>query len=344
VTICRLDPLKDARWRDLIEQSQGSSLFHSPEWLNALQRTYGYEPIVFTDAAPQQPLRNGLVCCRVDSWMTGRRIVSLPFSDHCEPLAESSDDLAALVGSVEALVGSECRYAELRPVNSMVGADHFDVVSEFWLHRLDLRSDLETVFARFHRNHTRGAIRRAERRGVACEAGRSAELLEDFYRLHGITRRRHGAPIQPFLWFRQLAACFGNNLTIYVARQQGRAVAAILTLQRNKTLVYKYGGSNPLYKSSGGMPLLFWRAIQDAHARGLDELDLGRSDVANAGLVAFKDHLGARRTPLRYYRCGSPVSAGAARKLSLRLARRVSPFLPPALHVSVSGRLYRHLA
>jgi CelD/BcsL family acetyltransferase involved in cellulose biosynthesis len=344
VTIYSLNPIQDPRWNELIERSAASSLFHSPRWLNALQRTYGYEPLAFTDALPGKALRNGLVCCRVSSWMTGRRIVSLPFSDHCEPLTESPEALSALLESVKTLRGAACRYIELRPRDMALADTGFDVAAGFWLHALDLRGDLAGIFGRFHESHTRRAIRRAEQRGVTCEVGRSHDLLRDFYTLHVLTRRRHGAPIQPLLWFRQLAACFGDDLTIYVARRAGQILAAILTLRHKNTLVYKYGGSDRLYKSHGGMPLLFWRAIQDAHAGGLEELDLGRSDVENTGLVAFKDHLGARRTPLRYYRIGSGVNGVAAQRLATRLARLVCSFTPSVVQVSLSGRLYRHLA
>ena len=92
------------------------------------------------------------------------------------------------------------------------------------------------------------------------------------------------------------------------------------------------------------MPLLFWRAIQDAHAGGLEVLDLGRSNLENAGLVAFKDHLGARRTALRYYRSGRSASAAPALRLASQLVRRLCTFVPSPVLVGVSGRLYRHLA
>jgi CelD/BcsL family acetyltransferase involved in cellulose biosynthesis len=344
VTIYSLDPIQDPRWNELVERSAASSLFHSPKWLYALQRTYGYEPLAFTDAPPGHALRNGLLCCRVTSWMTGRRIVSLPFSDHCEPLAESPEALPALLGSVKALKGSECRYIELRPRDMVLADSGFDVAAAFWLHVLDTRGDLAGIFGRFHESHTRRAIRRAERRGVTCDVGRSQELLRDFYTLHVMTRRRHGAPIQPLLWFRQLAQCFGDDLTIYVARRDEQILAAILTLRHKNTLVYKYGGSDRLYKSDGAMPLLFWRAIQDAHAAGVEELDLGRSDVENRGLVAFKDHFGARRTRLCYYRCGSHANGVAAWRMGTRLAKLAYSVTPSVLQVSLSGRLYRHLA
>ena len=41
-----LDPLADARWDDLLERHPRASVFHSRGWLEALKRTYGYEPIV----------------------------------------------------------------------------------------------------------------------------------------------------------------------------------------------------------------------------------------------------------------------------------------------------------
>src|SRR5271157_227408 len=40
------------------------------------------------------------------------------------------------------------------------------------------------------------------------------------------------------------------------------------------------------------MPLLFWKAIQEGKERGAREFDLGRSEIDNPGLVAFKNHLG----------------------------------------------------
>jgi CelD/BcsL family acetyltransferase involved in cellulose biosynthesis len=343
VTIYHLDPIQDPRWKDLADRSRTSTLFHSPNWLKALQLTYGYEAVAVTDAAPGEPLRNGVVYCPVKSWITGRRIVSLPFSDHCDPLTERGEAVPAILEFVKALVGSGFRYAELRPREAMMLAG-FDVAAEFWLHRLDLSGGLSNVLARFHQSHMRRAIRKAERRGVQCEAGRSPELLRAFYTLHVMTRRRYGAPIQPLSWFRQLTASFGDALTIHLARHEGQPLAAILTIQWKDTLVYKYGGSDHRRWSQGAMPLLFWRVIQDAHAAGLAEIDLGRSDTESAGLVAFKDHLGARRTRLRYYRYGVGANTFAERKFVTEVAKRVSSVVPSALHASVSGRLYRHLA
>src|SRR5271165_3889126 len=100
VPIYDLDPLQDPRWEDFLERHPQASVFHTMGWLEALRRTYGYEPCVVTTAAPGEDLRNGIVFCRVKSWLTGNRAVSLPFTDHCQPLVGSAENLAALVGAL----------------------------------------------------------------------------------------------------------------------------------------------------------------------------------------------------------------------------------------------------
>src|SRR5271166_5866777 len=81
----RFDPLTDPRWDSFLQKHPRASLFHSLPWLRALNLTYGYPVNGYTTSLPDSRLENALVACRVESWLTGRRLVSLPFSDHCEP-------------------------------------------------------------------------------------------------------------------------------------------------------------------------------------------------------------------------------------------------------------------
>src|SRR6266446_9650165 len=103
----QVDPTRDVRWAELVERHPRASVFHTPAWLEALRRTYGYEPVAYTTTPPGIELTNGVVLCRVSSRITGRRMVSLPFSDHCEPLVERPQDLKALLHSLESDCVSE---------------------------------------------------------------------------------------------------------------------------------------------------------------------------------------------------------------------------------------------
>ena len=342
-----LDPLIDPRWDDLLARHPRASVFHTRGWLDALKRTYGYEPTVVTTTA-EGSLENGLALCRVRTWAS-RRLVSLPFSDHCDPLVDRREDLSPLLAHlVDELGKGRWRSLELRPRPEVwhAGAERPFGVAEsasYCLHTLDLSRPAEQVFKGFHASSTQRAIRRAEREGLTYEDGRSEELLSSFYRLLRLTRRRHGLPPQPLAWFRNLVACVGDRLTIHVASKDGLAVAGIVTLSFKKTMVYKYGGSDAGYHALGGMPFLFWRAIQDAQEHGIEALDLGRSDLDQPGLIAFKGHLGASQTPLTYYtwperRAAAPHSGALA-----RLFRKLVPVLPDTVLDWTGRLLYRHL-
>lgn len=61
MTIYEIDPLEDPRWERLSLQHPSSSAFHTPAWLKALQRTYGYEPVALTTSSPGTELTSGIV-------------------------------------------------------------------------------------------------------------------------------------------------------------------------------------------------------------------------------------------------------------------------------------------
>jgi CelD/BcsL family acetyltransferase involved in cellulose biosynthesis len=346
----QIQPLEDPRWGEFLERHPRSSVFHTVPWLEALRGTYGYQPTVITTSPPGLALQDGLVCCRVDSWLTGHRLVSLPFSDHCEPLVDDASDLGAFLCALEQELRREkLRYIELRPVGALDGTpSRFHPNQVYCLHHIDLTPDLDTLFGNCHKDSTQRKIRRAEREGLIYEEGRSELLLDAFYRLLVLTRRRHQVPPQPKRWFKNLIGCFGESLKIRVAFKDQQPVAAILTLRHKDTLVYKYGCSDAQFNNVGGMHLLFWRSIQEAKGAGVRIFDLGRSDCDNAGLITFKDRWGSIRSELTYSRCSASLDSQEMLKNKYtdwreRIAKSVFAHLPDRVLCSVGDLLYKHV-
>ncbi len=340
-----IDPLQDPRWDALLERSERASIFHTRGWLEALRRTYGYQPAAFTTSASGEKLENAVVFCQVKSWLTGCRMVSLPFSDHCQPLVQDERDLVAIVSFLaERLTREKWKHIELRPAEAPVpGVAALAKGEGFSLHRLDLRPDLETIFRNFHRNHIQRKLLRAEREKLDYRESRSEALLDAFYRLQLMTRRRHRLPPQPRAWFKNLIECMGERLKIRVVSKDGRPVASILTLSYKGTMVYKYGCSDARYHNLGGMPLLFWKTIQDAKAAVAAELDLGRSETDNEGLTSFKEHLGAVGSKLTYLRYPAPEPEAGLAAWKIRLLQNTFSRLPDSLQVMAGKALYRHV-
>jgi CelD/BcsL family acetyltransferase involved in cellulose biosynthesis len=340
-----IDPLSDSRWDDLVASHPRASVFHHPGWLKALASTYGYQPMVLTSAAAGKRLSDGIAFCQIKSWITGTRLVSLPFADHCEPLLNETDDSFDLTGWMRAEYSPRhWKYIELRPLSWRADSNSPLMESRsYWFHMLDLTSSLSDIFRHLDKNSIQRRIRHAEREQLSYETGCSEQIADDFYRLLLITRRRHQLFPQPRAWFRNLIACMGKNLQIRLARKDGVPIAAILTLRHRSIVVYKYGCSDAKFHHLGAMPFLFWRLIEESKATGTEQIDFGRTNLDNDGLAAFKDRLGTTRSRVTYFRYPDSAKEKGVMAADLPAVRRVLAALPDAVLTWAGGRLYPHI-
>lgn len=343
----QIDPVNDPRWENLVRRHPKASIFHTVNWLRSLHDTYGYEPVVYTTSQSATELQNGIVFCRVASWMTGRRLVSLPFSDHCEPLCSSSEETRSLLAGLKNVCDEQhLRYLEVRPVcetPSREGGHGFKPSAKYVLHTVDLRSGIDQLFRSFDKDCVQRRIHRAERAGMSEKVGRSEELLKSFYAMFVATRGRHHVPPIPYLWFKNLTRLLGDSMQVRLAYRNGEPISAILTLHFRGTVYYKYGCSDTRHKRFGATPWLLWRAIEEARSQDAINFDLGRSEASNAGLLAFKNHWASQSAPLVYWKFPEESFIDSVDGWKLNLAKRVFSCMPNPL-LRLTGRLiYRHI-
>jgi len=339
-----LDPLQDARWPELLAKHPDASVFHSTAWLAALRDTYGYRCKVFTASGPGEELTNAAVFCTVKSWLTGWRLVSLPFADHCQPLLSAPGDLATLMTGISERFGAaRWKYIEMRPLQIADAPDGFNATASYCFHSLNLDLEANELYRRFHKSCIQRKIQKAEKENLTLEQGRSKSLIEKMYALLLLTRRRHQLPPQPMSWFQSLARHFGEDLTIWIVSKESRPVAGMLTLAGRTSVVYKYGCSDAERHNLGGMPFLFWHAIQYAKLRGAKSFDFGRSDLDNPGLMTFKDHWGSQRSELVYYRRAKATQEQTGNSFGARLARKTLASLPDYCLTATGRLIYRHI-
>jgi hypothetical protein len=344
----QIDPAQDQRWAELVERHPRASVFHTVGWLQALRRTYGYEPIAFTTSPPNDKLKSGLVFCCINSLLTGRRLVSLPFSDHCDSLCDSPEDSNFLIRYLQtALDRQSWRYLELRSVDGDIGcaidANSFLPAGMYYLHVVDLRPTLDEIFRSTDKDSVQRRIQRAERAGLVEKCGSSKELLKDFYSLFVATRSRHHLPPMPYAWFRNLNQCLGEALKIRIAYKGETPISAILTLQFKNTILYKYGCSLARFNRFGAIPWLLWRAIIAAKSDGATRFDLGRTAEDDAGLLQFKNHWTRQSKRFVYWAFPYTPSLTSPQGWKLKMAKRAFSIMPRAL-LTLTGRLlYRHI-
>src|SRR5690242_6438169 len=223
-----ISPLDDPRWSGFVDLHPKASIFHTREWMAALTKTYGYSSFAIARISQGREIGAAIPVCAVESWLTGKRLISLPFADHCEPLVGSSSEMLSLISALE-VIGREGKYnyVELRPLSDSFGAGNrsLDICesASYSHHVVDLRPNIQELFGHLHRSCVRRKIRRAEQR-LAYESGRSHDMVQRFYRLMVMTRRRHSLFPQPIVWFQNLVQEFGERLTVHLARKAGDTV------------------------------------------------------------------------------------------------------------------------
>lgn len=333
---------------EFLERHPRASIFHSPEWLEALRRTYGYEPVVFTSSRAGEQLQDGVVFCKLKSWLARSRLVSLPFSDHAEPLVSGQSNLTQLLDYLqEGTHQGQWSSVELRPLcalNSSLDWANFRNGQQFVLHSLDLQPSLDSLFRGLSKDCTRRKIRRAEREGLCYENGQSEAQLQKFFRLSVITRRRKSLPPPPFAWFRNVAECLGERARIQIATTPtGELAGTVFSLTYKDTTLFKYGASDARFHKLGTMPSLLWKAIEEAKHAGATRFDFGRSEMENVGLVRFKDHFGATRSVLTHKVFPAMSWTAGPSSWQMKFAKGVFSRLPENALILAGKILYRYI-
>jgi len=295
-----LDPL-DERWVSFVASQPQANIFHHPAWSNLLAECYSYRPFIAAWHDAGGAIRAGLPMMEIKSLLTGTRWVSLPFTDHCRPLCGDRPELLSCLTDrlVHLAQDTGTPRIEVRwrlPLHPAIQSS----CEHVW-HSVELSPDIESVSRRFHSAHQRN-LKVAARRGARIEWMETPEQLKAYYRLHVLTRRRQGTPTQPWRFFDSLGSGLleqglGFGLLAY---KDHECLAGAVFLRWQQTLTYKYGAS--CRESLGLRPnhLLFWTAIRWGCEHGCTVFDLGRTDVANTGLRAFKNRWGATEVPLTY--------------------------------------------
>jgi hypothetical protein len=238
----------------------------------------------------------------VASTSTGRRGVTLPFTDFCQPLAACENqaarnwELARSFGRQRGWKYFECRGQGAAPAGAHPALT-------FYGHELDLTLPEGKLFARFGAG-VRRAIRKAQAEQIEIETKTDFASVRAFYALHCQTRRGHGVPPQPMRFFANIHRhLIARGLGCVIqARCRDRVVASAIFLQFGRRAVYKFGASDRDFQPLRPNNLLFWEAIKWHVARGFASLHFGRTSQANEGLRRFKLGFGAREERLDTFR------------------------------------------
>ena len=296
-----LDPLRGLEWDRLVHEHGGGSVFHSSGWARVLSQTYGHQPLYLyfsRNAAPMAlvPLMG------VQSFVTGRRGVCLPFSDFCDPLYfEGCAPGDIVAGLSEIALERKWKHFEVRARSS--AAFTGPASTEYWGHHLNLQRECADLWRGFS-SSVRRALRKAEKSHLQLEVTQTWASVTEFYRLHTQTRRQNRLPPQPLSFFQAIFnEIVRRDLGFVVqASLSGRPIASAIFFKFGRMAIYKYGASERTSRDLRANNSVMWEAIRFLSANGCEELHFGRTSLTQTGLRRFKLGWGAAEEKIRYYK------------------------------------------
>jgi CelD/BcsL family acetyltransferase involved in cellulose biosynthesis len=343
-----LDRQDDADLKGFLAGCPQASIFHTPEWRDALVATYDYSPL-YIGCFEGAGLVAVLPLMEVSSWLTGKRLVSLPFSNICGPIG-AGEAAVRLVDEAISLYrsrGAEALEIRTQADINPIADDRLHGVTYFITSLVDLDSDPEVVWKRFTKDsNIRTEVRQAFKKGLEVRAGETEKDLRAFYEIFAPARQTHGVPPQPLDFFSNLWRYLrADYLDLLLATHQGKPVGGFITLGFGKTLSAAYIGADQAFRSYRVHQALIWKAMEMGCKRGFERFDFLRTPKNSMSLRHFKERWGAYAVDLNYLY--HPEVKGTAATIEettkYRLLAAVLKRSPAFVGKALGKVLYRHL-
>ena len=220
-----------------------------------------------------------------------------------------------------------------------LGADRRFRAERSGCYILDLAGGFDHIWEHKFKNKVRTAVRKAERSDLDIEVDRTGRLLGVFSELYEKSMTRWAAGQRQPMWLtrwrmsmsnptspRQLALVarhFGKGCATWVARSQGRPVAAIIVLSTGS---YAKGWRRAMDKELAAPlqanELLDRLSIEEACREGYRFFDLGAAEPGTP-LAAAKEKLGATLQYNHFLLAAHPV-VDTARRASRDVAKKLT--------------------
>ncbi|MGH1493187.1 MAG: GNAT family N-acetyltransferase [Acidimicrobiales bacterium] len=322
------------------EQTFCETLFDSEPWRQAVEQTFelkinDYEPF-------SEPGGRGYYS--VISDIRGDRVVSTPFSDFCDPQLNTKAGWMEFADHLR----SYNMPVTIRPFHNQLAIedDSFEQRRELFWHGIDLSQGIDHIWDSLKSKH-RTKIRRAEKQGISFRFSSSMEDIATFHAMHvDLRKSKFKMLAQPLSFFEALHDRFGENMVVLLAEDgDGLPVAGMIYFEHQGVWYYKFGASYPRsYRPNSAMIMA---ACQQGIDRGLQLLDMGRSDMDQPGLIDFKRQFASEELELTTLHwqpedCNNPTATEVGKTLGAVTELLTDPAAPNELAVKGGELLYRY--
>lgn len=295
ITVRDIEPGDFPAWDEFVTAHPQGSPFHLIAWKKTIEEVFRYRP-QYLAAFDGSTIAGALPLFLVSNWITGKALISTPFSVYGGALASSDESRAALSEYVEKFARAlDVQYVELRNTDpgQRLG---YSSVDRYVTFRGPVSADEEAVLQSIPRK-TRRIVRKSLEHPYSVHVQK--EDIRIFEDLYSRSLRRLGTPAFPRKHFRILLKHFGDSANIREIWLEGKPVAAVLSFYfRDQVLPY-YGAADEHYNAQAPTTFMYYDLMRWAGQNGYRTFDFGRSKIDSAS-GHFKSHWGLVETPLPY--------------------------------------------
>jgi FemAB-related protein (PEP-CTERM system-associated) len=301
----------------LLAANAAATPFHSRAWLRAIATGCGQDAYCLITSGGLLPLHV------IHSPFFGRALVSTGFAVGGGILADSETTAEALAEAAWALAARlNCPTVELRG-GMLPDAWPHDRTTYLGFART-LCADDESELLAIPRKQ-RAEVRKALGNDLTVDCGDRAT----HYAVYAASVRNLGTPVFPRTLFDAVLDAFGADADILTIRKDGVALASVLSIYHNGTVMPYWGGGTAAARPARANDMMYFALMRHARDKGCTRFDFGRSK-AGTGAAAFKHNWGFEGVPLAY----------AKRTVSGQAPREINPLDPRfSLQVKIWSKL-----
>lgn len=348
--VTTIDPVADPRWDKFVEDHPFGWLTHLSGWKRVLEKSFKHMKGYYLVILNNDTIQAALPVYEVRSWLTGNKLVSIPFATLCDPLVSEKSDMKVLLGAVKRLAKERgISRVQIRTLNSytLIEDDSLYIDRKYKHHYLLLDRPPEELRKKFSRSCVRQRISRAGKSDLILKKGLDVSDLAAFYQLHLMSRKQKGLPAHPYKFIKMLWEEFSlsQKVTIFLAEHKRKTIAGIMLFKYKDRVSAEYSLVDNKFLSLSPSHFLFWEAIKLACQEGFKIFDFGRTASTNVSLMDFKKRWGTEAVDLPEFYYPKDAFENKDREessIKFRFVRGVCKHSPDFALSMVGTFIYKH--
>jgi len=292
-------------WSDFVDSNDNATIFHTLQWKEAIENTFGYKPIYLL-IKDQENRLIGISPSFLVRTLTGKAIISQPFFEYGGPLINNGfeDAYRDVFKFYKNLIDlKKAKYIELRCLPNLNCVDDAMFIRQFKAY--DFYIDIEGKdfekdiwFGLYtKKSRVRNSVGKARDFGLKVVESRD---IDEYYRLYKITVERLGSPPYSKSLFKNIEKFLGNMARFTFAYFEGRPISAMMSFLFNKRDLMVGLVSDEAYQEYRANDLLYNEQIEYATRNGFNIVDFGRTRP-DSDYERYKKKWGASKCDLVSY-------------------------------------------